>query len=136
MRAGVPVLIPTLMPSGKIDWANLDQELRRRSIDAIFLLGFMRIVPESFVSKWAGKILNLHPSLLPKYPGLNSIERAVAAGDEVGCTIHEVVPEVDAGPLLLSRRSLASGKTDSATETLVHIDEQRIVKEIVDVWRT
>lgn len=140
-RSGAPVLIAPRKSSGGLDWSALDVELRARSIDAIFLLGFMRIVPRSFVEAWAGRILNLHPSLLPKYPGLRSIERAFEAGDDIGPTIHEVVTEVDAGPLLISRRSVVASKANQtaraleAAELFVHIDEQRIVKEIVEAWR-
>ncbi len=138
LRAGVPVFCIPRKESGALDWNALDQELKNRSIDAVFLLGFMRIVPRSFVDRWSGRILNLHPSLLPRYPGLRSIERAFEAGDDVGCTVHEVVVEVDAGPILVSRRTTLRGWASSLsqTETLVHIDEQRIVKETVDVWRT
>lgn len=136
LRAGVPVLVIPRKDSGAIDWVSLDQEFRRRSIDAIFLLGFMRIVPSWFVDQWKGQILNLHPSLLPKFPGLRSIERAVDAGDAVGCTVHEVVPEVDAGKIIHSRRSVeAEAHPCSIVETWVHIDEQRIVKESLNVWR-
>ncbi len=136
-RGGVPVFVIPRKESGALDWNLLDQELKSRSIDAVFLLGFMRIVPPSFVNRWSGRILNLHPSLLPLYPGLRSIERAFHVGDDVGCTVHEVVVEVDAGPILVSRGTLSRGSSCSLsqTETLVHIDEQRIVKETVDVWR-
>lgn len=135
-RAGVPVIVLKRKESGAIDWNALDDELRRRSIDAIFLLGFMRIVPASFVEQWQGRILNLHPSLLPKFPGLKSIERAVEAQDDVGCTVHEVVAQVDAGPIVTARLSVNKGpQTLATTETFVHIDEQRIVKESLSLWR-
>jgi phosphoribosylglycinamide formyltransferase-1 len=138
IRAGVPVLVIPRKDSGGLDWSLLDQALKACSIDAIFLLGFMRIVPASFVCLWRGKILNLHPSLLPKYSGLKSIERAVEASDDVGCTIHEVVTEVDAGPVLGFRRSVVAGQFGcelAKSETFVHIDEQRMVKETAFVWR-
>lgn len=139
-RAGVPVLeIPR---QGKtIDWVALDQNLRAASIDAIFLLGFMRIVPASFIAAWSERILNLHPSLLPKYPGLKSIERAFMDREAYGATVHEVVPEVDAGPLLHARTSGHAGDSLkvslslAAAEFQVHTDEQRLVKEIVEIWR-
>jgi phosphoribosylglycinamide formyltransferase 1 len=146
-RAGIPVLQVPLKPipagalpgaAAKIDWPALEVELLARSIDAIFLLGFMRIVPASFIERWEGRILNLHPSLLPSFPGLKSIERAVEADAPCGVTIHEVVAQVDAGPLLASRvsRAAESAPFDIAgVETLVHIDEQRLVKEIVEKWR-
>ena len=146
-RAGVETIVLSRNLDRSINWSQLQVELERRSIDAIFLLGFMRIVPASFLEKWEGRILNLHPSLLPKYPGLKSIERAIEAHDDCGATVHEVVSLVDAGTVLKSRTSFA--RTDfnelekspvsetaigTAIETLVHIDEQRLVKEIVERW--
>jgi phosphoribosylglycinamide formyltransferase-1 len=69
--------------------------------DLICLAGFMRILTAEFVGKWQGKMLNIHPSLLPKYKGLNTHARAIEAGDaEAGCSVHEVTPELDDGPIL------------------------------------
>ncbi|SEW12684.1 phosphoribosylglycinamide formyltransferase-1 [Cognatiyoonia koreensis] len=69
--------------------------------DVICLAGFMRVLSAEFVSAWSGKILNIHPSLLPKYKGLNTHARALAAGDTVhGCTVHEVTADLDDGPIL------------------------------------
>lgn len=136
LRAGVPVFIAPKKESGGLDWLAIDVQLRARSIECIFLLGFMRIVSESFVETWSGKILNLHPSLLPKYPGLKSIERAMMANDEVGVTVHEVVAAVDAGKVVRARRSLEKGHASGISEIAVHIDEQRLVKEVAAVWRS
>ncbi|MFK7892768.1 MAG: phosphoribosylglycinamide formyltransferase [Granulosicoccus sp.] len=73
--------------------------------DWIALAGFMRILGKRFVETWPGKILNIHPSLLPRYPGLNTHARAIAAGDdEAGATVHLVTDELDAGPILAQRR--------------------------------
>ena len=75
--------------------------LAEHRIDQIFLLGFMRLLKVEFLKKWAKPILNLHPSALPKYPGLDSIARAVAAKEPyLGVSLHEVIEAVDAGPLL------------------------------------
>ena len=68
--------------------------------DLVCLAGFMRILTPAFVQHYAGRILNIHPSLLPKYPGLDTHARAIAAGDaEAGCTVHEVTAELDSGPI-------------------------------------
>ncbi|MEL6680250.1 MAG: phosphoribosylglycinamide formyltransferase [Pseudomonadota bacterium] len=81
--------------------AALDAELQRAAPDILCLAGFMRILTPDFVRRWAGRMLNIHPSLLPKYPGLDTHARALAAGDDAhGCTVHEVIPELDAGPIL------------------------------------
>ena len=69
--------------------------------DWLCLAGFMRILTPGFVARFAGRMLNIHPSLLPKYPGLHTHARALAAGDrEAGCTVHEVTADLDAGPIL------------------------------------
>lgn len=137
-RAGLPVLTAPRTESGKIDWDELSAVLNRRRIDNIFLLGFMNIVPAKFVAVWSDQIVNLHPSLLPAYPGLNSIARAFSAGDEVGASIHLVVPEVDAGKVLKQRRTIEARPSNSETpiplsyvDFRVHLDEQRLVKDMV-----
>lgn len=69
--------------------------------DVICLAGFMRVLTPHFITKWQGKMLNIHPSLLPKYKGLNTHQRALDAGDTVaGCSIHEVTAELDGGPVI------------------------------------
>ena len=69
--------------------------------DIICLAGFMRVLTPGFVDRFQGRMLNIHPSLLPKYPGLHTHRRALAAGDrEAGCTVHEVTPILDDGPIL------------------------------------
>ena len=68
--------------------------------DILCLAGFMRILTPAFVQHFSGRMLNIHPSLLPKYPGLHTHQRALDAGDaEAGCTVHEVTAELDAGPI-------------------------------------
>ncbi|MFZ2028874.1 MAG: phosphoribosylglycinamide formyltransferase [Vitreimonas sp.] len=80
---------------------ELDMELGARAIDIVALAGFMRILTPFFVRSWAGHLLNIHPSLLPKYPGINTHARALEAGDaEHGATVHLVVEEVDAGEII------------------------------------
>lgn len=69
--------------------------------DIVCLAGFMRILTPGFIRHFDGRMLNIHPSLLPKYPGLHTHARALAAGDaQAGCTVHEVTAELDAGPIL------------------------------------
>ncbi|MCT4331997.1 phosphoribosylglycinamide formyltransferase [Paracoccus sp. YLB-12] len=87
------------------DRAGFEAALLKPLLDAqpdiICLAGFMRILTPEFVTRFAGRMLNIHPSLLPSYPGLNTHARAIAAGDrEAGVTVHEVTPELDAGPIL------------------------------------
>ena len=75
--------------------------LDEHDVGTIALAGFMRILSPSFVEQWAGRILNIHPSLLPKYRGLDTHTRAIAAGDAVaGCSVHIVTEDLDAGEVL------------------------------------
>lgn len=81
--------------------AAVNSKLEAVAPDIICLAGFMRILTPVFVDRWAGRVLNIHPSLLPKYPGLNTHSRAIEAGDnEAGCTVHTVTSVLDDGPLL------------------------------------
>ena len=81
--------------------AALHQTLTTAKPDIICLAGFMRILTPDFISKWEGQMLNIHPSLLPKYKGLHTHARALEAGDkEHGCTVHEVTAALDDGPSL------------------------------------
>lgn len=75
------------------------------NVDLVCLAGFMRILTPLFISRWEGKMLNIHPSLLPDYKGLNTHERVLADGkNESGCTVHYVVPDMDAGPHIVQKR--------------------------------
>lgn len=79
----------------------MEEHLTASGADLICQAGFMRIFTEGFVRRWEGKMINIHPSLLPKHKGLHTHQRALDAGDtEHGCSVHEVIPELDAGPLL------------------------------------
>jgi phosphoribosylglycinamide formyltransferase-1 len=81
--------------------AALDAMLADARPEVICLAGFMRILTPGFVARHEGRILNIHPSLLPKYPGLDTHARALSAGDaDAGCSVHVVTGELDAGPLL------------------------------------
>jgi phosphoribosylglycinamide formyltransferase 1 len=79
----------------------LDQTLRDHAIELICLAGFMRLLTPWFVDRWSGRMLNIHPSLLPRFKGLDTHRRALEAGVERhGATVHFVVPEMDAGPIV------------------------------------
>ncbi|WP_334195394.1 phosphoribosylglycinamide formyltransferase [Pararhodobacter sp.] len=81
--------------------AALVKKLDAAAPDVICLAGFMRILTAGFTGRYAGRMLNIHPSLLPKYPGLQTHQRALDAGDaEAGCTVHEVTSVLDDGPIL------------------------------------
>lgn len=81
--------------------AEMNKELDAVNADIICLAGFMRITTPSFPEKWDGRMLNIHPSLLPKFKGLHPQQQALDAGEsESGCSVHVVTPELDAGPVL------------------------------------
>ncbi len=78
-----------------------DQELRARAIDIVALAGFMRILSDAFVTRWLGRLINIHPSLLPLFPGIRVHEQALPAGaTSSGATVHFVVPVLDSGPTI------------------------------------
>lgn len=97
--------------------AALNAELEQVRPDIICLAGFMRILTADFTARWEGRMLNIHPSLLPKYKGLHTHARALEAGDtEHGCTVHEVTSALDDGPILGQARF--SVAPDDTPETL------------------
>lgn len=108
--------------------AELLQLLVEEDIELICLAGFMRVLGKGFVRNWENKILNIHPSLLPKHKGLNTHARAIKSGDrQAGCTVHYVVPELDAGPIIAQSSVLIS--PDDTPETLANrvlIEEHKI----------
>ena len=100
--------------------SDFDRALLARLVsyepDILCLAGFMRVLTAEFTAHWAGRCLNIHPSLLPKYPGLHTHARALEAGDaEHGCSVHEVTEVLDQGPILgQARLSVSPGETPEA----------------------
>jgi formyltetrahydrofolate-dependent phosphoribosylglycinamide formyltransferase len=117
---GVEALTLDHKPYGKDREAferDLDALLIERNIDIVALAGFMRVLTPFFVRAWKGRLVNIHPSLLPKFPGTKTHERALEAGErEHGCTVHLVVEDVDAGPIL--GRANMPVRPDDTPETL------------------
>ena len=98
---GVPVSRLDAKALGLDFWSELQGALETADVDVVALAGFMRIIPADFVSAWSGRMVNIHPSLLPKYKGLNTHRDAIAAGDaQAGCSVHIVTAELDDGPVL------------------------------------
>ncbi len=96
--------------------AAIGKILESTRIEIICLAGFMRVLTDPFVQKWNGRIINIHPSLLPEFKGLDTHARALAAGAKVhGCTVHFVVPELDAGPVILQAEVPVKEGDDEAT---------------------
>lgn len=108
--------------------AALDAELRHRDIELIALAGFMRVLSASFISRWEGRIVNIHPSLLPAYKGLHTHERVLADGaTRHGCTVHQVTAELDGGPVILQAEvPVLPGDTPETLASRVLAEEHRI----------
>jgi phosphoribosylglycinamide formyltransferase-1 len=102
--------------------------LERYRIDIVCLAGFMRLLTGSFVEKWQGRMLNIHPALLPAFKGLNTHKRALDAGASVhGATVHFVVPEMDSGPIIAQHAvSILPGDTEEMLAARVLEVEHRI----------
>jgi phosphoribosylglycinamide formyltransferase-1 len=113
--------------------AALLQPLLGAAPDVVCLAGFMRILTPGFVARFAGRMLNIHPSLLPKYPGLDTHARAIAAGDaEAGCTVHLVTNDLDAGPILgQARVPILPGDTPAALAARVLPMEHRLYPAVL-----
>ena len=112
--------------------AALADRLAPHAIDIICLAGFMRVLTADFVTPWQGRLLNIHPSLLPKYRGLETHARALAAGEtEAGCTVHEVTPALDEGPLLgQARVPVRAGDTAQSLAARV-LEQEHILYPMV-----
>ncbi|MEM1190223.1 MAG: phosphoribosylglycinamide formyltransferase [Pseudomonadota bacterium] len=116
--------------------ASVSVALRDSGADLVVLAGFMRILGDSFVRQYYGSLLNIHPSLLPKYRGLHTHRRALEAGDShAGATVHFVVPELDAGPAVLQARVavLPDDSPESLARRVLHA-EHRIYPRAIAWW--
>ncbi|PHY12513.1 phosphoribosylglycinamide formyltransferase [Caulobacter sp. B11] len=139
--AGIEALCVDQKPFGKDRAAHehaIDAALRERGIEVVALAGYMRILTPFLVDAWAGRMLNIHPSLLPAYPGLNTHARALAAGDaEAGCTVHLVTAGVDEGPVLgQARVTVLPGDDEHALASRVLEQEHRLYpKALADFVR-
>lgn len=111
----------------EFDRAMIDQ-IDKSQPDLIILAGFMRILTKEFVHHYRNRLINIHPSLLPKYPGTHTHERVIEAADEWhGASIHFVVPEVDAGPIILQGRLAVTAKdTPASLQQRIHKIEHKL----------
>ncbi|KZE36658.1 phosphoribosylglycinamide formyltransferase [Chelatococcus daeguensis] len=131
VEANVPTAVVDHKPHGKDRAAFeriLDETLRAAGIDIVCLAGFMRVLTPWFVERWTGRMLNIHPSLLPAFRGLDTHARALAEGVRLhGCTVHFVVPELDAGPAVMQAAvPVVPGDTPTSLATRVLTQEHRI----------
>lgn len=121
--------------------AAMEAAVLKAGADHIVLAGYMRILSDGFVERWAGRMLNIHPSLLPLYKGLDTHARAIAAGDtHAGASVHLVTPELDAGEVLAQARvAISADDTPATLAERVRLAEHqlypRAVADYVGRWR-
>jgi phosphoribosylglycinamide formyltransferase-1 len=132
---GVPsfVVLPESF-SSKDDWAEvLAMNIRHLKPDLIVLAGFMKILPKTFVDEFYPRIINLHPSLLPKFPGAHAVRDALASGEGItGCTLHVVDAGVDTGPIIDSREvEVVSGESEESLHERIKSQERAMLVEAI-----
>jgi phosphoribosylglycinamide formyltransferase-1 len=116
--------------------AAMDAAIRDAGADAIALAGYMRLISDDFVARWRGRMVNIHPSLLPKYKGLDTHARAIEAGDaEAGCSVHLVTEELDGGAVLgQARVPILPGDTPETLAARVLVEEHRLYPRVLAEW--
>jgi phosphoribosylglycinamide formyltransferase-1 len=111
--------------------ALLDAVLRDHDVELIALAGYMRLLSPSFVEKWEGRILNVHPSLLPEHKGLDTHRRALVAGDEfAGCSVHLVTAELDSGPVIAQAKVKILPRDDPDSLAARVLEEEHLLYPI------
>ena len=115
--------------------AQLQKTIDQFSPDLVILAGFMRILTEGFVQHFKGRLLNIHPSLLPKYPGLNTHQRALDAGDkEAGVSVHFVTEELDGGPIII-QAAVPIENNDTADSLQARVlEKEHIIYPLAAQW--
>lgn len=129
-RAGIAAALVdhTQFPSKAAYEAAIEALLTAHRIDLVALAGFMRILSEPFTRRWEGRLINIHPSLLPAFKGLHTHERALEAGvSEHGCTVHFVTAGMDEGPIIAQARvPVLPGDTADTLAARVLVEEHRL----------
>ncbi|WP_404339111.1 phosphoribosylglycinamide formyltransferase [Sphingomonas sp. MMS12-HWE2-04] len=126
---------PKGMPKADYE-AAIDAALRDAGVEAIALAGYMRLLSDNFVQAWHGRIVNIHPSLLPKYKGLDTHARAIEAGDShAGASVHIVTEELDGGEVLgQTEVAIEPGDSSDSLAARVLIEEHRLYPRVVAQW--
>jgi phosphoribosylglycinamide formyltransferase-1 len=134
-RAGVPVAV--IPPGSESFKRDLEDQLREWQPDLIVLAGYLAKIPKNILNKYSGKIINIHPSLLPKYGGSgfygSRVHQAVIrSGDiETGCTVHIVTEEYDQGPVLAQKKVPVPGDTAADLAIRVLKEEHKLLTEVI-----
>jgi len=133
---GIPTTVADHRPFGSdrpAFEAELTRQLERAAPDLICLAGFMRVLTAGFVSRWSDRLLNIHPSLLPRFKGLHTHARAIEGGEtQHGCTVHRVTAALDDGPILgQARLEVCAGDTPETLAARVLTLEHRLYPAVV-----
>ena len=114
----------------------IDAELRRHDVEVLALAGYMRLLSPDFIRRWQGRILNIHPSLLPAYKGLDTHRRAIIGGEDyAGCSVHIVTEELDHGPVLAQAKvKIRARDTAETLQERVLAKEHRLYPEALDTF--
>ena len=125
-RLGIPTWSQSHLGLERSDFDRLlDAELRRHGCELVALAGYMRLLSPGFIGSWEGRILNIHPSLLPRYKGLDTHRRALLAGDMwTGCSVHLVTQELDDGPVLAQAKVRIRPRDDAETLAARVLEEE------------
>jgi phosphoribosylglycinamide formyltransferase-1 len=123
---------PRGMPKAEYE-ASIDAALCNAGVEFIALAGYMRLLSDDFVARWQGRIVNIHPSLLPRYKGLDTHQRAIDAGDAVaGCSVHVVTEELDGGEVLgRAEVPILAGDTAETLSARVLAEEHRLYPQVL-----
>ncbi len=137
-KAGVPavLLAHAQFPSRDAYDAELVALLRRHQVELVCLAGFMRLITPVLLSAFQNKILNIHPSLLPSFPGLHAVRKTLAAGARVsGCTVHVVDEGTDTGPIVIQAAvPVLDGDTEETLAARILVQEHRIYPRAISLW--
>jgi len=127
-RAGVPALHLPFRPDREAFERSAQAELEGARVDLVLLAGFMRVLSPAFVARWPGRLLNVHPSLLPDFPGLHAVRQALDAGaPRTGCTVHFVDAGVDTGPVVARHEvPILPGDDEAGLQARIQAAEHRI----------
>lgn len=134
---GIPTFALSPKGIGKAAYETaLDAALRAAGAEHIALAGYMRLLSDRFVAEWRGRIVNIHPSLLPKYKGLDTHARAIEAGDaEAGCSVHVVTEELDGGAVLgQAQVPILPGDDAETLATRVLAAEHQLYPRVLKEW--
>lgn len=137
LEHGIPTFALSPKEVGKATYeAALDAALRAAGAEYLALAGYMRLLSDEFVSRWRNRIVNIHPSLLPKYKGLDTHARAIAAGDMVaGCSVHLVTEELDGGEVLgQAEVPILPDDTADMLAARVLAEEHRLYPRVLSEW--